>query len=500
MYLFTGGLHQFRILSLAMIIFLFPAAGMASPLIVSTGLHSDSARSSLLVSLFETHFTNLVRIGGDFDPVKPESLMPQLRDNNLLEDSALMRFARTSGIDIVVRGSVLDRGDSVIVDLYALSYDVPFNGNVVARYTVTISFKNVEYSARELSYCMEEHTGRFLAELYSEYSFPVRVKIRNGVLEYDDFPLKEKRYDLYHIKDESRATVRFSRESSLAVKNRTLVPDGFVQDGNYFVLRTFKDEAAFLEEFYYGRKKEIVFRPVTLEETLFTALATPLIGILSPIAAPATYYSSSDYEGLGLWALNNAPYMYIGIQGLLNRPTVLREDKKNISKFQKSSFYFGLYYFLGAGASMYADSAGARAAQSAAAYNTVDPYMGSDYSALYFSILGSGGGHFYKGYRGWGYLFFHLDNTLLFTSLYYLLDEERYDGSSYSRSSSDKTYGYIAAGAALLVRAFEVYHCSTLKFNIQNGTLSDSSVSLVPIVSTDPNGSLIAGFGFERKL
>ncbi len=472
----------------------------AAPMIVSTGLATDTQRSLIMAEFFETHFNNIVRIGGDFDIVKSDSLMQQLKDSNLLEESALMRFMKTAGIDVVVRGSISDRGNSILINLYAVSYDVPFNGNIFARYRVVVPLKNVSYSSRELSYCMEEHTGRFMAALYSEYKYPVRVQIRNGALNYNDFKVKKNSYNLFRVLDNTGNIILYEKAGRLNVNRGKLALNNFTEDGNYFILRSFDGDSEFLREFYYGRKTEIVFRPPSLEETLITALATPVISVLSPVASPAAYYASSDFTGLGLWAVNNAPYIYIGAQGLINRPSVLRDEKKDISHFQKSSFYFGIYYFAAAGASMYADAAGSRAANSAAAYNPVDPYMGSEYTALYFSILGSGGGHFYKGYRSWGYLYFHLDNMLLFTSLYYLLDKETYNGSSYSESASEKKYGYIAAGAALLVRAFEIYHCNSLGFNIKNGKTVQSDFSIVPLVAEDPNGKLIAGFLVEKSL
>ncbi len=462
----------------------------------SMGLEHATSRGALLSGMFDTHLENLIATIDSFSLIKDENLRLQLNSSDK-SDRFLLNFAKRAEIPVIIKGSVIDRGEYVLLRLYAFAYEAPYNGQLTAHHEVEIPVLP-STNTRELSYIMEEHTGRFLSELLDTYSRPVHFTVNNGIASVlDDVP--DGTYYVYRITATTDNVTGYEQAGITRVYSGT-VKQGF-PDGDYFVLQNFKKEAKFLDDFFYGRKKEIVYQKNSIENTAIAVLATPVLSIISPVGTPVSYTLTSDYTGLGLWGLNNTPYLYIASKGIFDSPDNLKKNSMDVSRFDRATHYFSWYYFLAGGMSLYVDAVGHNAKNDAANYIQAAPFTGSPDIALYLSLLGSGSGHFYKGYRGWGYFYFHADNMLLLSSLYFLSEEETYTNGSYSRSNSDKSLGYGLLGAAAAVRVFEVIHCLQMPFNISNGKEIDNKTETVPEFKSDTSeGGLFFGLSFSKKL
>lgn len=475
----------------------------AAPLVGSVGISYNSTRGQQLSVYFEKHFADLVKITGAFDQVNPQELQSQLADFNLTSEKDRINFAKKAGIQIIAGGSIDDRTDYLKLHLYAIAYDVPHNGNVIANYKKTITLKGKNYSLIKLGFIMEEHTAAFLSMIAKNYQEPVFLTKKNFRLEFVDpaapASLEKGTYPLYAVKKRSDEMVHFSESGNASYDGSRLSTTTSLYEKEYFICRRFTRVSDYLDDFYYGRKREVVQLSEPIEETAITIAGTPFISILSPVIAPLSYYMTGDFQGLGLWAVNNSPYLYISANAQINNIDKMKDNHENISQAEKGAYYFSYYYFLAAGASMYVDAAAHYANSQASEFNAPVAYMGNSKTALYFSILGNGAGHFYKGHRGWGYLYFHADNLLVLGALYYLSAPEEYNDGTYVSQDADPFTGYMLLGAACGVRVIEVFHALSLNFNIKNGAYASSSVDMKPFFSLDSQNQPVAGLSVEQS-
>ncbi|MFW6365526.1 MAG: hypothetical protein ACOC2H_03505 [Spirochaetota bacterium] len=462
--------------------------------ILSLGLENRTARGSVMAGLFDKHLANIVSTVEGFVLIRDPSLMQQLSETGNRSDRSITEFASRAEIPVVVRGLVEDRGEYIQLRIYATCYDVPFNGSLAANHEIRIPILPT-VSTRELSYIMEEHTGRFLVKLLDTYARPIRFSVPNG-----DLPdIQDGTYSLYRTAEKYGTVTAYDTAGRVAVSDSRVTAS--LPDGDYFLLVRYNREAESLRRFYYGRKHEIVFMPVTVEQRALAVLSTPVLSVVSPIGTPIAYYLTADYTGLGLWTLNNAPYLYTASRGFLNSPDSLRKSHADISRFDKASHYYSYYHFLCTGMALYADAIGNHASYEASNYVQAQPFTGDPGIALYLSLLGNGSGHFYKGYRGWGYLYFHADNLLLFSSLYYLSERESYSAGRYESTGNNTTAGYSLLALAAAVRIVEIFHSASLPFNIANGSEVHNRTEIVPEIHPDPSGSgMTFGISVHTKL
>jgi len=428
----------------------------------------NTSRARLVATLFAEHFDAIISSSKHFDLVNSQSVIDTIAKSGYGDDAALLRFAESADIAILAAGSVDDTGGRCVIHLYALCYDAPHNGDRVGAYRAVVELGG---NSAMTSAIVEEHTAHFLEKLFTEYChYAAPESIAAGALADGEYDLYGSRGDLV---PSGTAYVRGGRVSSSA---------------KGYILRDYKKEAAFLKEYYYGRKKEMVLPPASSEQALYTAVATPLVSVVAPIASPVSYYSVSDYSGLGLWALNNGPWLYVAADGFFRSPANLEKEGQHPSRYNNAANGFMWYYFFSAGASAYADAISYYSMKRASEFNSMLPWTGNEDTAFALSILGSGGGFFYKGERGWGYLYFQADALLFFSSVYCLVPEKGAGGGENERF---RRYGYMLAAGALSVRVLEFVHCQYTPFAIRNGQEIEGSYALNPSIGWD--GSLFAG-------
>ncbi len=496
-------MSRIRHITLTLILLLLASTALhaSRPLAGVTGVTADSPRGMGMARLLETHLGNILGSTGVFDQVNVPLLKDQLNKFNCLEDSCVLRFAREAKIGLIIRGSLKDNGDSHILDLYALGTAPPHNGRVVYRMRVRLPASGAGLSAREFSYIYEEQAAQFLSVLLGRYRFPLQIKKEgDGVtVPYDrqiSGTFEVCRFEEgYEETDEVRP---FRRVGRITLKGGVLAgpSGGWSYRKGDFILYGRRDQGEYLKNYYYGRKKEIVFEKPTVDDTLYMMLFTVPGSATMPVVAPLVgYYGSGDYQGLGLWAVNAAPYLYLEYDGLKNRPKKYEENGRDIPRERTARYHFGLYMLLAGGMSLFVDAFSHDYLGKAAYYQGSQPLMGNSLSAAYLSLICGGGGHFYRGYRLWGYLYFHTDNLLVYATLREFSRSRTYNPStgSYDKGDINKRRAYGLLGALCAVKAVEITHVLLLKDRIRSGRVLEERYALEGIFRDEEDGGMILG-------
>ena len=202
-------------------------------------LKSNTVRGFNLVDIIDRQLGNVLVTYGQFDIVKSQDLRASLEKEGCVGEGCILDFALRAGITILVRGEIDDRGDSVYLHLVAQGAFTSNGGKILVDYFVQIPMDSDVTRRREI-YLIEEQIGKFASKLMASYGETIGSQ--------------------------------FLTNSSTSV-----------------------------DEFYFGRKKEIVFPKSDIESALFAVLFTVPASATMPVASPLMgYYKNGDWSGLGL--------------------------------------------------------------------------------------------------------------------------------------------------------------------------------------------------------
>jgi hypothetical protein len=478
--------NYIKLLILMLIIFSAASAFSRETMGVAV-IESDTPRAAAFAGMIENHIINISKTAGLFDPVPAGKLKTELAKFGCLEERCLSEFAARAGIPVFFTGEIRDRGYEIYLELSGYAAAYPHSGILVYRYRAVIPMPDGT-GPREYSYIAEEHTGRYLSGFLSRYN-PVHrfIKSADG-----KFSVSEKISGVYELNRPS-GNGRFAAWSSAGkvVINKG-VPDtaSDIRDGD-FIFTDSKASAALLENFYYGRKREIVFTEVSVMDTFFTALFTVPASASMPIASPLLgYYRNNDWNGLTLWALNGSPWIYMEARGLMNAPEDIKKEKNSMTRDDAALNNFGWYMLLVGGMPLFVDSYASGYLNSAANYQGTQPLMGNPYTAAFLSFTGGGGGYFYRGNRTMGYISFHLHNLLTYFAIRDFSAEENYDTASgrWIKGDTNPDRGKVLLAVIAGLRIFEAVHSGLMKDSIMNGTVEEGTFSFVPGLMETPQG------------
>ncbi len=501
------------VLTLFIFLLLLQGARAArAPILGTAGIEATNPRTQALARLVELHLGNILRSnlanpGNSFETINPETLQEQLARFNCLEDTCLLRFAARAGISVLFRGSLDERTDSLELEIRALGAEAPYFGRTVYRYRASIPTKNLRLSTREYSYIFEEHAARFVGEFLRRYQRPVYFRIHDNSPVLDTGEAFRGVFTVYRSTPVGNPILGLKRYCPLgAVTLGSGAPHAQfrlpILDGD-FILVGHRDRAAALDEFYYGRKREIVLAPGSLNDSFSMLLFTVPGSLTMPLASPILgYFADRDYMGLALWSLNAPPYLYMEYRGLSRRPRALERERENISRDDIARYRFSLYMLLCGNMALFVDAFAGRYLYLASNYQGVQPYMGNSYTAAYLSLVSGGGGHFYRGSRCWGYLYFHLNNILLYYTLREFSADRVYDPVSgkYIEGDIDRTRGRMFLGAYCVLKSVEIIHSILMRDRLRNGTVEDGGVDIVPFAMHDGGRGLQIGASFIVRL
>lgn len=470
------------------------AAMAEKPMAAVAGVLSNSPRTLRLSAVLENQLISVIRTAGRFDIVNSPLLKQELKTFRCLEEKCILRFAATAEFSLVIFGEFDDRGDELKLVLSAYGMDYPYRGRLVYRYRAEIPMDG-DIGAREYNFISEEHAGRFMAGLFSDFRVPAEIKLEAGRISTKPvFPVSGS-YTVYRPgKVRKGPEGEYSETGSLLVKpDGTLEKKGDVRNGDV-ILGSFRDKGNFLRIFYRGRKREIVLKRTSPDFIIYSILVAPLGSAAMPLINPTLgYYSDSDWVGLSLWAFNAAPWIYLEVNGFMNWPRDLRKENRDISRYVKTNHAFAWYMAFAGGTSLFVDGFSQRYLRNASRFQGVTPLMGNSFLAAYLATISGGGGHFYRGYRAWGYFYFQLNNLLMYFTMYAFSPPEHYNGSSYETGKVNRAFAWSMVGTLCAVKIVEVIHAILLDDRLMNGTVEIEKYSFEPVLRFDEAGRNLWG-------
>ncbi|MFC1671404.1 hypothetical protein ACFL20_13505, partial [Spirochaetota bacterium] len=352
-----------------------------------------------------------------------------------------------------------------------------------------------------------EHAGIFISRLMSKYKEPVSLRIIDNKAELKSTEKISGSFDIYRYSTSRKiSSIRtYQKIGRVKISNNTvqLKEIKFTINPGDFILKSYTLKSQFLENFYYGRKKEIVLSKPNLMDSFYIFLFSIPASASMPVAAPMLgYYQNNDWGGLALWAVNATPYLYLEINGLVNNKWDLKEKKKDISRELMAQNVFAFYMLFTGGLSLFVDAFSYRFLNNASNYKGIQPLMGNSISAGYLALISGGGGHFYRGHRYWGYLYFHVNNLLIYFTIREFVKGEKYNESTASYSKVGKTNekaAYSLVAVLGIVKIVEIIHAVLIKDKIQNGKDMEEEFSVEPLVYFTENVDLNVGLKLSYR-
>ena len=487
---------------LCAVAFIGTASAADKPLAAIAIIKNDSPRTVVLTALLEENLYRIVESTGLFTAVKPAEFREQLKKFGCIEERCLLSFTRNAGISVLLRADFDDNDDYITLKLTAYGIDIPYQNRVIYSSTAKIPM-NGKYGTPEYASITEEHGGIFVSSFLKRYRAPVYFESDAGgnLLVGRNITGSFEAYRAEPAQD--RESLRGIMTLG-TVKLSGGIPSPslkWLKPGD-FILTGYSAQAESMDTYFYQRKKEGVIRRPALPEAVYALLATGPASATMPFIAPFLgYYRTSDWSGFSLWAFNYAPYLYLEINGLANYWANYYKKKKSVPRDVQAQYYFGLYMLSAGGASLFADAFSHSMLKKAAEYQGVQPFMGNGVIAGYLALVSGGGGHFYRGDRLWGYLYFHADNLLLYFTLREFCPDRIYQPltGQFKTKKINKTRAYTLLSATCAVKIGEILHAVLMRDRIQNGEIIEDSYTVEPLISSGDGAGLNLGFQYSYR-
>jgi hypothetical protein len=474
------------VLSALLLVLARSSAGAADlPLAGVATIRANSPRAMALNSFIENNLSSIIESTGAFKTVSPSMLDEELKKFGCTEEPCLLGFAREAGLTLFIRGDIDDSNDFIIISLRAYGINVPYQNRVVYQYSVRIPMAG-RYGQGEYNSITEEHAGIFMSRLLARYRTPLYLAA--GA----DNTLKTTRpvsgsFPLYRLDPpgEKGAFRGFRSIGTARLSGGAVTGAAGAPAAGDFILAGFEQTAAELDRYYYERKRDTVFKKPEWPDTIYAFLLTGPASAAMPIIAPFLgYYRSSDWRGLPLWAFNSVPYLYLEINGLATYWGSYYKKKRTVPRDVQAQYYFGLYMLTAGGMSMFVDAFAHSSIVKASNYQGVQPFMGNAITAGYLGLVAGGAGHFYRGYRLWGYLYYHADNLLLYFTIREFCPEKKYSPltRSFTTARVNKTRAYALLSTACAVKIAEVIHAVLIRDNVRSFDSIEEGYSIEPVV------------------
>ncbi len=472
----------------------------ARPLAAFTGISAATPRAVPFALNTGTHIGSILDSAGIYELVNAESLKEQLNKFACTDEKCVLRFSENAGISLVISGSLEDMGETMLLRLTAYSTDFPYNGRAV--YTRSAELKTPPgLTTYQSAGICEENAALFIAGLFRKLRTQAEIYV-DGTLSSSGPPVPDGTYR-YFIKapDAISGLTGFSPAGNIEIAGGRVHLDylSILKPGG-FIFISHDSRADRIENFYYGRKHEMVFSRPTIERTAAGMLLAPVGSALMPIAAPLFgHYEYKDWTGLALWAANASPYLYLEADGFINRPSKLKDRGEDISLHRAAAYRFAWYMLLAGGTSLFVDAFAHQSLQNASVFGPPQSYTGSSFMAGYLSLVSGGGGHFYRGSRSWGYFYFHLNNILVYAALRDFSAPEKLVDGQYVRGSTNKDRGYKIAAVYGAVKIVEIVHAVLSKDRIASAENIQEDFTVLPYLSFSEDSSPFYGLSLTKR-
>jgi len=470
----------------------------AKPVAGVTSISWNTTRAMTLSTITEQHILTILKEKASFDTIAPGLINRELAKFSCFDEKCVIPFARNAGINLVINGNIQDRETYLNITLKAYAVNRLYNGNLIYSYSAKIPL-DAPAGSREFSLICEEHAANFIAGILKSFSQDITFKKENELYIADtDLKLNGK-YNLYQ-----KSPVGKTVKTGEAILSDNRITESLPNEipGDSFLIITYKDESAELLKYYKTRKKEILFKHTSAWDTLYMAMLTPFASVSMPVVSPFLgYYMNNDWAGLGLWMVNATPYIYMEARGLYYTPERLKDNREDISRDDRALYYFGWYMAAAGGLSLFIDSYTHTYLYQASYYPQETRLMGSNLTAAYISLVSNGGGMFYKGHRGWGYFYFHINNILLYATLRELSKPEEYNSETgeYIKKKAHTDNAKKLCAVLATSKIIETIHTLITDEDIDNGIVTDEFTLPEPFISFDQMNSTVYGLSLNYR-
>ncbi len=468
----------------------------AKPVAGITSISWNTNRAMTIASLIEQHTLTILKEHSSIDVIDAGIINRELSKFGCFDERCIASFAADAGINLIIKGDVQDRGSYINITLRSYGFNSLMGGKLLYEYSVKIPL-DVPAGAREFSLLSEEHSAEFISGTLAAFSHDIRIKKTGDVYTADTVLKLNGKYALYN-KNSSGSLVKTGEivlnESHAASEN--VVPD------NSFIILSYKTESAAIKKFYVSRKREILFRQGSCSDSLFAVMITPFASASMPFASPFLgYYTNNDWSGLGLWMVNATPYIYMEARGLFYSPSRLKDNNENVTRDDIAMHNFGLYMLAAGGLPLFIDSYANNYLRHATYFSGDTRFLGSNTTAAYLSLVSNGGGMFYKGYRSWGYFYFHLNNILLYMTLRDFAKPEEYISAtdSYQKKEANTGRGKKLCAVLAASKIIETVHTLLIREDLTNGEVTESSLLPEPYFIMDEKNNPVYGVSLSFK-
>jgi hypothetical protein len=427
--------------------------------------------------------------------VNPGLLREELKKYGCVEEQCLLGFAADAGMGLLIRCDFDDSSDYIILRLSAYGLGVPYQNRVIYSCTIRIPMTG-KYGAQEYNSITEEHAARFVSKLLSRYRSPsVIAKGADGAFRAGR--IISGTFEVYRNQPAGKGSLRgFTRIGSATLTGGTVTASDAPLGNDDFILIGYREKAESMERFFYGRKHEMVMKKPAVTDTIYTLLLTGPASAFMPLVAPiAGYYRGNDWQGLALWAFNFTPAFYLELNGMADYWANYYKKKKTQPRDVQAQYYFGLYMMCAGGVSLFADSFAYSQLKKAADFQGAQPFLGNSVTAAYLALVSGGGGHFYRGDRLWGYLYFHADNLLLYFTIREFCPEKKFNQltRTFTTEKINPARAYSLLSVTCAVKVAEIIHAIFTRDRIENGEIIDEGYSLEPLILAGQDAELKLG-------
>ena len=441
-----------------------------------------SSEEMFLATLLRQHIINIAASLQIFDSVNPENLARQQQRYACYDEQCMLLFTREMGLSLFVIGKVSQTASGYRVHIAAYGLDIPYNGKEVCSYTATVKGTIMDKSDREASYIAEEIASQFIVLLCQRFQVPAYIS-HNTVV--SDFTINGT-FTCYTVEMLHDDFVSLKPMDNVTIVNNIVAGNGVYND--CMVLIDFKKEAEAIQQFYYGRKQEIVFNKAAWEDSCSLIAFTIPASATMPVVVPFFgYYANEDYEGLLLWIGNVVPYTGMQMWGLTHKPDTMKKHHEDISRHDRALYYFGWYMLFVGGMPSFVDSFSHSYLEQARYYKGKVSTMGDKKNEVYLSLLGGGSGMFYKGYRAWGYWYFHITNLCVYGLLYNYARPSEWDSAHnrYIKHDANKSASYAFLSLLSVIKIVEMIHTLSVPYTISVVEQDDSRIEVLPVFAVD---------------
>lgn len=478
---------------LTILIILAAKHAWSAPVAAVSYISYNSQRSQAVSILLEEHIVEILKTAS-FGTVSPGMIRREIEKKGCFEETCILRFAENAQIDLVITGRIEDRGDYLDITLNSYSTAKLYNSRLICSRKTRIPLK-AGISSREFSLICEETSAFFISLTLRSFITRSEIHLKDGTYIIDSAGTSGT-FNIYSV----------MKEGSAAVSGEAVIKDGAIishsaeiRQGD-FILLDFFSEAERIERFYSNRKEEIVFQESSFYDTLFIFLTTPVASASMPFSAPFLgYYTFGDWQGLGLWAVNASPWLYMEARGFINSPARLREKNRDVTRDDRAMNYFAWYMALAGGMSLFMDAYAHHYLDEASLFIGKQKFLGNNLTAGYLALVTNGGGQFYKGHRGWGYFYFHLNNALLYMTLREMSRPETFNSSTgrYGKGERNTDKAIVFGSILMLSKIAEITHSVLSRNNLTCGETVDEYLLPRFTFTIDNNNKPVYGLCYQ---